>query len=200
MRSIKVLAGAVALLASVQAVQAQTPPLAIEIRGDFAIPTGDWNEGDLLENGFGVGLDVMAQVSPQVGVYAGYEMVIFGVDEDVLGDVGDAEAEATDMGIRAGVSLNVPVASYPNLSPFVQLGVLYNSLEISASDGDQSAEIESEAALGFEAGVGVAIAAGPRLDVVPSLRFRQHEIEFEDIEGSEDAQYVVVGIGLRLRM
>ena len=198
MRRITVLAAAAALLATVESVSAQTPEFALEVRGGDAIPTGDWNEDDTFENGFGFGANAIAMVTPQIGVYAGWESFTFNVDEDEEG----VEADATDVGFRAGGILNVPLAQSPNLTPFVELGVLYNKLEISASGEGASIEIESESSLGFEAGVGVAVALGERLSVVPMVRYRQHEVKFEEIdsEDSEDISYVVVGVGLRLRM
>lgn len=198
MRRITVLAAAAALLATVQSVSAQTPQFALEVRGGYAIPTGDWNEDDLFENGFGFGGNVMAMVTPQIGVYAGWETFTFNVDEDEAG----VEADATDAGFRAGVSVNIPLPASPNISPFVELGALYNTLEISASGDGASVEIESDASIGFEGGVGVAVALGERLSVVPMVRYRQHKVEFEDIdaEDSEDISYVVVGVGLRIRL
>lgn len=198
MRRITLLAAAAALVATAQTAQAQTPQFALDVRGGYAIPTGDWNEDDTFDNGFGFGANVMAMVTPQVGIYAGWETFEFGVDEDEPG----VEADATDAGFRGGVSVNIPLAQSPNITPFVELGVLYNTLEIGASGGGTSVEIESEEALGFEGGVGVAVALGERLSVVPMVRYRQHDVEFEDLEGgeSESIQYVVVGVGLRLRL
>lgn len=198
MRRITVFAAAAALLATAQTVSAQTPEFAIEVRGSYAIPTGDWNEDDTFENGFGFGGNVLASVTPQIGVYAGWESVQFNVEEDEEG----VEADATDVGFRAGIAVNVPLAQSPNITPFVELGALYNKLEISASGDGASVEIESENSLGFEAGVGVAVALGERLSVVPVVRYRQHDVEFEDIpaEDSESIQYVSIGVGLRLRL
>ncbi|MBW3571499.1 MAG: porin family protein [Gemmatimonadetes bacterium] len=197
MRRISVLAAAAALRGTVQTVSAQTPQFALEVRGGYAIPTGDWNEDDTFENGFGFGANVMAMVTPQIGVYAGWETFEFKVDEDEEG----VEADATDAGFRAGVTVNVPLAQSPNLTPFVELGVLYNTLEISASAGGASIDVESDASLGFEAGLGVAVALGQRLSVVPMVRYRRHEVEFEDFSDESDTiEYVVVGIGLRLRL
>ena len=85
MRRITLLAAATtaALIATAHTVSAQTPQFALEVRGGYAIPTGDWNEDDTFNNGFGFGADVIAMVTPQVGIYAGWEMVQFDVDEDV---------------------------------------------------------------------------------------------------------------------
>lgn len=198
MRRITVLAAAAAMLATVQSVSAQTPQFALEVRGGYAIPTGDWNEDDTFENGFGFGASALAMVTPQIGVYAGWESFTFSVDEDEEG----VEADATDVGFRGGITVNVPLAASPTISPFLELGAIYNKLEISASGDGASVEIDSESSLGFEAGVGVDVALGQRLSVVPMVRYRQHAVEFEDIpsEDSEDISYVVVGVGLRLRL
>ena len=198
MRRITVLAAAAALLATVQSVSAQTPQFALEVRGGYAIPTGDWNEDDLFENGFGFGGNVLAMVTPQIGVYAGWESFTFSVDEDEEG----VEADATDAGFRGGVSVNIPLPASPSISPFVELGVLYNRLEISASDGGTSIDFESDASIGFEGGVGVAVGLGERLSVVPMVRYRQHKVEFDDIDAddTEDISYVAVSVGLRLRL
>jgi opacity protein-like surface antigen len=196
MRSIKALAVAAALLASVQAASGQTQ-FALELRGGYAIPTGDWSEDDVFENGLGIGATAMAMVTPQVGVYAGWETFTFDVEEDEPG----VEADATDAGFRAGVALSIPVAEYPRVTPFLEAGVLYNTLEIGASGDGASVEIESDPSIGFEAGFGVDVSVAPQVSVVPVVRYRQHEVEFEDFsDESETVQYVVVGVGLRLRL
>lgn len=197
MRRIHLLAAAGALFAALQPATAQTP-IALEVRGGYAIPTGDWNEDDTFENGLGIGASVMAMVTPQIGVYAGWEMFRFSANVEEEG----VEADATDSGFRAGISLSATVPQYRNVTPFIEAGVLYNSLEISASGDGTSVSIESEDALGFEAGVGFATDISPQLSVVPMIRFRQHEAEFdlEGIEGSDTVQYVVIGVGLRLRL
>jgi opacity protein-like surface antigen len=198
MRSMMILVGAAALLAGAQTVSAQTPAMALEVRGTFDIPSGDWNDEELFDNGFGGGATLSVMVSPQMGIYGGWELVRFPLDEDELGV--DADADGTDAGFRAGLVSFVPIASMPSVTPFTELGVIYNTFEISASDGDNSAGIESEWGLGYEAGVGVAIQAAPRLDVTPIIRYRAHDVEFEDFEGGDTVQYFSFGVGLRLRL
>jgi opacity protein-like surface antigen len=196
MRSIKVLTLAAALLGTFQAASAQTT-FALDVRGGYAIPTGDWNEDDTFENGLGFGANVIAMVTPQVGVYAGWETFSFDVEEDEPG----VEADATDAGFRAGVTLSVPMAQYPTITPVLEAGVLYNTLEISASGGGASIDFESEESLGFEAGLGASFNVADRVSVVPMVRYRQHEVEFEDFgDESETVSYVVVGVALRLRL
>jgi opacity protein-like surface antigen len=197
MRPITLLAAAAALFATVQTASAQTPTLALDVRAGYAIPTGDWNEDDVFENALGFGANVTAMFTPQLGAYAGWETFSFPVEEDEEG----VEADATDAGFRAGLSVSMPLSQSNSLTPFAEVGVLYNTLEISASGDGASIDIESEASLGFEAGVGVAAALGERISVIPMIRYRQHEVEFEDFEGdSETVSYLVVGVGLRLSL
>jgi opacity protein-like surface antigen len=198
MRSMMILAGAAALLAGAQTLSAQTPPVALEVRGTFDIPTGDWNDDELFDNGFGGGATLTVMVGPRMGIYGGWELVRFSLDEEALGV--DADADGTDSGFRAGLASFVPIASMPSVTPFTELGLLYNTFEISASEGDSSAGIESEWGLGYEAGVGVAIQAAPQVDVTPIIRYRAHDVEFEDFEGSDTVQYFSFGVGVRLRL
>lgn len=201
MRSIKVFAIAAAVLATVQAAEAQAPQIVLEARGGFAIPTGEWNDEDVLENGFGFGGNVKAMVTPMVGVYGGWETYMFGIDDEETGDV---DADATDSGFRAGVVLEIPMAAYPSITPFVEAGAIYNTLEISASDEGTSVEIESDAGIGFEAGIGLSAALGPNLSVTPSVRYRSHDASFDEFADFDDdsvtVSYIVFGIGLAFRL
>jgi hypothetical protein len=198
MRSLMILAGAAALLAGAQPASAQTIPVAVEVRGAYAIPSGDWNEDGLFENGFGAGATVTAMVAPHRGIYVGWDMFRFPVDEEELGV--DADADGTDAGFRAGLASFIAIPWVPGTQLFSELGLVYNTFEISASDGGSSAGVESEWGLGYEATVGFTIQAAPRLDVVPNVRYRQHQVEFEDVDGSDTVQYFAFGVGLRLRL
>jgi opacity protein-like surface antigen len=197
MRFIKYVLCAAALAASVQTASAQTPRLALEVRGGAALPTGDWNEDEELDTGFGFGANARAMVSPTMSVYAGYEMYMFPVDIEGLGDV---DADIEDAGFRGGVAVGIPMAN-PGFAPYLELGVIYNTTTLSVSDGSTSGEVESERGFGFEAGVGVAVPLGPNLSITPALRYRSHEVEFEDVaEGNTTASYISLDIGLRLHL
>lgn len=198
MRRISLFAAAAALAATVQGAEAQTPQLALEARGGFAIPVGEWNEDEVLENGVGFGANLIGMVTPQIGVYAGWETYNFSIDEDEPG----VEADATDAGFRAGVSLSTPVLPGNRITPFAELGVLYNTLKISANAGGTSIQFESDRSIGFEGGIGVVGAVNPRVSVVPTLRYRRHDVEFDDAEGldAETVEYIVIGVGLRLHL
>lgn len=197
MRSITFMACSAALLAGAQTLSAQAPRLAVEVRGTVAVPSGEWNEGNLFDTGFGGGATVTAMFSERQGVYAGWEMVRFPVEE-----AEEVDADGTDAGFRAGVASFLPISALPGVSVFAEGGLIYNTFEFSASDGGTSAEIESDASLGYEAGVGLAVRVAPRVDVIPVVRYRQHEAEFE-LEGSENSEtikYFSYGVALRLRI
>lgn len=199
MRSIILLAGTAALLAGAQTVSAQRPPVAVEVRGAFALPSGGWNRDEVFENGRGVGATLTFMVAPRMGVYAGWERVQFPADEELL--VVGGRADVTDAGFRAGLASFVPIAALPAATPFTELGVIYNTFTLSSSDGSNSNEVEAERALGYEAGVGVVIHVAPPLAVTPILRYREYELEFGDsARGADKMQYFSLGVGLRLRM
>jgi opacity protein-like surface antigen len=96
----------------------------------------------------------------------------------------------------------MPLSQSNGLTPFVELGVLYNTLEIGASGDGTSIEIESDASIGFEGGAGVDAALNEKVSIVPMLRYRQHEVEFEEFADgeSETVQYIAISLGVRLRL
>lgn len=198
MRRITLFATVAALAAAVQAAEAQTPQLSLEGRGGFAVPIGEWNEDEVLKNGVGYGASIIGMFTPQIGVYAGWETYEFSIDEDEPG----VSADATDVGYRAGISLSTPPLPGNRITPFVEAGVIYNVLEIGANSGGTSLQILSDRSLGFEGGVGVVGAVNPRISVVPTLRYRRHDVEFDAAEGldAETVEYVVLSVGLRLHM
>lgn len=197
MRPLKVLAGAAALVTGVHQAEAQTLPLMVEAHGAYAIPTGDWNNEDIIDNGFGFGATVKVMASPTVGVYAGWERYVFPVEAE---DAPGVEVDATDEGFRAGILLSSPLPARPSLTPFVEIGATYNSLTLGASDDEASAELESETALGAEVGLGVSVALAPRISVVPAIRYREYDTEFEEVEGNVNVGYLVFAVGLSLRL
>ena len=177
-------------------------PFAAEVRGGFAVPTGDWNEEDDIENGFGFGANVQLQVLPLVMLYGGWERYAFGID---LGDDPDFEgvdADATDSGFRAGAKVALPLQGLTGLAPFAFAGLTYSQVETGASDGGSSISFESDNALGFEVGGGVEVPVAPALSLTPALRYRSHAAEFDafaELGGEETTvSYISLDVGLKL--
>ena len=164
---------------------AQVLPFAVEVRGGYAIPTGDLAEGDGIEDGLGFGANLQLSIMPMIGVYAGWERYSFGVE-----DLDDASI--IDSGFRGGLQFNAPLATFTGVSPFVFGGAIYNSTEMEI--GDESAE--SDSSVGFEVGGGVGIQLAPMFTLTPALRYRTHSSEFE---GSDDSvSYLSIDVGLKV--
>jgi opacity protein-like surface antigen len=198
MRSVKYLLCTAAVAVSAQAASAQTPAIALEVRGGVGLPTGDWNENDELDTGYGFGGNVRAMVTPTIGVYAGWEMYTFSAE--FTEDQQEVDTDVEDSGFRGGVSLSFPMAA-GSVSPFVEVGAIYNTTSIELSDGSASLEVESDRSLGFEAGLGVAVPLGQRLSVTPVIRYRSHDLSYDEVELDDtSASYFSFDLGLRLQL
>ncbi|HEU0053732.1 MAG TPA: outer membrane beta-barrel protein, partial [Longimicrobium sp.] len=154
------LLAAVATLAGAGTLSAQsmgpTTPLAIEVRGGLALPTGD--DADGLNTGFTVGGDLIFQATPMIGIYAGYNYNEFGVE-----DVDDVSVNVK--GFDAGVRLGFPTTSLGGFTPFLKGGVLYQSAEITDTD------IETDDEFGFEVGGGLEYMLGNRVSFTPAASY-----------------------------
>lgn len=167
---------------------------AIEARGAFAVPHGEWGEG--LGSGFGFGANAQANFGV-LGVYAGWERFVFALDETELGEV---EGNASDAGLRAGITVTLPNRS-GGISPYLQGGVISNQTTFTFGDGEAAAEFESDRSIGLELAGGLNIPLGPTLSFTPAVRYRSHSAEFDAFAelGDEEmvVQYFVVDLGLR---
>lgn len=196
-----ILAGAALGAASPAAAQSALP-LSFEGRGEFAFPTGDFADGDAVDNGAGFGVSAMFRVLPMVGVYAGYERHTFSGDEEG-GEFGNVDAELIDSGFSAGAQLMLPLA-LAGASPWVKGGVLFHTAEFSGSvEGvPGGVDFKSDRSTGFEVGAGVEIPLGMVLSFTPGVVYRSYKPTFEDFGGdTEDAiSHLSVGMGLRFRL
>jgi hypothetical protein len=165
-------------------------PLAVEARGAFAMPQGEWNDGDEIGNGFGYGINARLQVFPLISIYGGWDRYSFDVDGD---------SEATDTGLHAGGYISLPLSAVTGVSPFAFAGVVYNSTTRPFSGVTGSAE--SDDGLGYEVGAGLAIPFAPTLSLTPALRYRSHKAEFPSITGADSeltVSYISFDLGLKL--
>lgn len=180
------LLAAVAALTFAGAAEAQTLPLSFEVRGGFAIPTGDFEEG--LETGVTVGANATFNITPMLGIYAGYSWTQFGVED--LDDV-----DVTDSGLDAGVKASFGLPGFP-VMPFLKGGLVYHSLEISDGEDEESSDTE----LGFEVGGGFTLPLGPRISFTPAVTYTQYGLGDEDIDLDIDVSYIKLDIGLNIRI
>lgn len=191
----------VVLVAMGVATQVHAQSFGAEVRGGFAMPTGEWNEDDELETGFGFGGNVHAMFTPMLGAYAGWERWEFGVEDEPGFE--DIDAKAIDTGFRAGAHLALPVAALP-VSPYVRAGLFYGSTEIQFSGEGGSLSLESDDGIGFEAELGAGIRLGPTISFTPALMYRQHSAEFDAASefGDNDTTvgYVALVLGMRFNL
>lgn len=176
------------------ATQAEAQSFAAELRGSLAIPTGDWNDEDELNGGWGVGANLQAMFSSMLGAYVGYDYFSFPHEEDP--DAPDAEVTTTDMGFRGGVQI-APVLGA--IRPFVRGGVFIASTETDASDGGSSITFEYDSDPGFEVEGGIDIPLGPTLSFTPAVLYRQHGASFEFLGETTETTVAYYGVGLGLK-
>jgi opacity protein-like surface antigen len=168
-------------------------PFAVEARGGFAVPQGDWRDDAGVDGGFGYGINARLQLMPLISFYGGWETYSFDMDAE--------DSETTDAGLRAGAQLSLPLAALTGLSPYAFAGVIYNRTKMEFGEG-VSVEFESDDGFGWEAGGGVSIPFAPTLSFTPGVRYRTHSADFsasEDFEGDDlTVSYIVVDLGLKL--
>ena len=212
-----------ALLLAALPAQAQTSPFSLEVKGRIAFPTGDFAEeeqdGSGIKTGWGGGLTGTFQVTPILGIYAGFSSTRFDTDlgeleEDLEGVVEDPEIHITDAGLDAGVRATLPVL---NNGLFVRGGLVYHRVGVDLSDEleeileefeIEEEDLDSEWSLGYELGAGVLVPLGPRLSVSVGGAYTRYSPEFEEDDGSgeepvttaeDDVSFASVEVGLSIR-
>jgi opacity protein-like surface antigen len=169
-------------------------PLSIEARGGVAFPTGDLGEADL-NTGFGFQVGGILEVTPRLGVYAGYSRTEFEADDNIV------DASFIDSGLNAGVRASfAPVLGLTGAAPYVHGGLVYHQVELDVDGIDEDDLGESDYSLGFEVGGGLDFPLGRKVSVTPAVKYVRYEPEF-DGEGSDgDVSYVALDVGLRIRL
>lgn len=171
-------------------------PLAVEVRGAFAMPQGDWNESEAIGNGFGYGLDARLQILPLISLYGGWDHYTFDMES-----AEGSETDASDSGLHLGGLVSLPLSAITGVSPFAFAGLVYNRTTLNASAGSASLEGESDDELGYELGAGVAFPFAPTLSLTPAVRYRTHPASFTTVgdgEGDTTVSYLSLEVGLKL--
>lgn len=141
------LAVAVLALAAAPAAHGQSGPrLGVEVTGGMVFPLG--GAADRFDSGTQLGANLLVNVTPALGVYAGYSHTQL--------PVSDSEGELTFKGFEGGVRFSPGLMLGP-VSPTLTLGATYLKPEAS---GGQAVDTEGERALGYRAGLGFDIPLG----------------------------------------
>lgn len=169
-------------------------PLSVEARGGVAFPTGDLGDADL-NTGFGFQVGGILDVTPRLGVYAGYSRTEFEADDNIV------DASFIDSGLNAGIRASfAPILGLAGASPYVHGGLVYHEIELDVDGIDNGDVGGSDSSLGFEVGGGLDFPLGRKVSVTPAVKYVRYEPEF-DGEGSDgDVSYVAVDVGLRIRL
>src|SRR5215218_1251044 len=139
-----------------------TLPVSFELRGGASIPTGDFADG--VQTGWSLGGSVLYAPRPNLALYAGFQHDDFSLDDDADVDEG-TDVGIQDDGLRAGARVSLLLAGLGSVRPWAEGGVLFNRTTVSASDGDVSASVDSDWALGFEVGAGLAFDVSPKVSI-----------------------------------
>ena len=167
-------------------------PVSFEARAGAAFPERDSRELDI---GWIVDATLRYELLPGLDAYAGYSFgsSTLDIDDEAV------DVDIRDHGFRSGLRADLRVGM-PKATPWVEFGVLLNRIEVKASNSDDSASEHSEWGLGFEAGAGLSFPVRPRISLTPGIRYRTHKIEFEGTGGTGHADYIVVDLGVNVRI
>ena len=83
------------------------PPIAVEVRGGYAIPTGDLGDSDV-DDGLGFGVNAQLAFMPMLSAYVGWERYSFGIDTEVDGVDADISDSGFRFGLQAGAQAVLP--------------------------------------------------------------------------------------------
>lgn len=165
-------------------------PLSVEIRGGLPFPVGDFQDSHGgLQTGYSLDGTAIFQVTPMLGLYAGYSTNRFEVENT-------EDREVNDAGFHGGLMASFPMTT--GLNPFVKGGVVYHETETVVNGEGQA---NSDAELGFQAGAGVEIPLGRTLSFTPGVSYTRHSVESQTILNApdRDVSYVRADVGLRVR-
>lgn len=170
-----------------------TSPFSIEVRGGAAIPQGDLKDEGDAKTGYTFGANATFQATPMLGIYAGWSRNSFGIEDA-------DDASFVDQGFDAGVKLSFGGGTLP-VSPFVRAGAVFHKISAEGSEGGVDVEIESDNAIGFDVGAGVAIPLGPRMSFTPAVSYSKFSTgDDEDVFADVDVGGIRLDVGLNFRI
>jgi opacity protein-like surface antigen len=171
-------------------------PFTIEGRAGVGFPIDDFASG--VEAGYL--LEATAKLSPLpfITIYGGWSFAEFAADGDA--GVAGLETNIRDSGMRLGAEVSVPLVGLIGIAPYLQAGATFNRAEIRvAGDGSNTLGAESDRTRGLELGTGVRVTLARRIALVPEIRYRSYEPEFDvapTIGIANEISYVAASLGV----
>lgn len=169
------------------AAQAQDTGLfSLEVRAGAALPTQDMGAIEL-DPALAIEFLANLQVMPHLNLYGGHSQAFFGETADLPAFDGLDEC-----GYTFGARFFTP--SFGAVTPWIRAGGVYSQLELESDDADDT--LDSGHTLGWEAGVGAAVALGGRWSLLPGVRYRAVTHEMTEVGGEVDLSYVTLDLGI----
>jgi opacity protein-like surface antigen len=172
-------------------------PFTVEARAGMAFPVDEFASG--VEAGFL--LEATAKLSPLpfATLYGGWSYAVFAAEGDA--GVAGLDSSVRDSGLRFGGEVSAPLAGLAmGVAPYLQAGILINRAEIRVQgDATNTLGGKSERTRGFELGTGVRVTLARRIAIVPEIRYRSYDPEFDvapTIDIANELSYVAASLGV----
>lgn len=165
----------------------QAGPISLELRAGVGVPTTSVGVHDV-DPGMALGLAAHVRVMPHLDLYLGWDQNHIGFERAVAGF-----NEVENCGYGVGARFFAP--SLGRVTPWIRGGASYARLELESDDDDVDG-IDSDYAVGWEAGAGAAVALGGRWSLLPGVRYRALSVDMAELGGDVDVNAVIVDLGV----
>jgi opacity protein-like surface antigen len=146
---------------------------------------------ETLKTGYGFEGTLAYQFIPSLGIYGGWSWNNFASDQTFEGN----KLDFNETGYCAGLQLIHPFRN-SKISYMLKGGATYNHIETENSEG--KIVDDSGHGLGWQAGAGLAIPLGNRIQLIPEIRYRSlsRDITLGGITTPVELNYVSRSLGL----
>lgn len=163
---------------------------SIELRGGADYATKKLGDADIT---WGLGFEgtIAYRFIPSLGVYAGWSWNNFASDKTFEG----SKLDFNETGYCFGLQFIQPIGE-SKVSFMLKGGATYNHIETENSEG----EIIDDSGHGFgwQAGTGLSIAIGNRVNIIPELRYRalSRDITLDNVVTPVELNYISGSVGI----